>query len=158
MSQDTEAVGRVLDALGFDDPETRILLERQLTRRSRSQKRPSSRAVEDPEAVRRLRDRVVRSERLVEASLAKLEALACALGACPDCWGDDADCQECGGLGQCGQFLPDMACFSAYVSPVLKRLSEEHREELGENARTVVSRDEARRPDVNLSNHGESQS
>ncbi|MEL6475560.1 MAG: hypothetical protein AAFQ21_15990 [Pseudomonadota bacterium] len=59
-----------------------------------------------------------------DALLQHTEMLACGLGACPACWGADPDCQECGGVGHPGAFLPDERCFRRFVVPVLKRLTE----------------------------------
>ena len=64
---------------------------------------------------------------ITDALMGKLETIACALGACPLCWGDDADCKECGGVGGCGTFLPDMDCFDVYVRPVLNVLMEQEK-------------------------------
>lgn len=50
------------------------------------------------------------------------EMLACALGACPNCWGTIPDCEECGGIGQPGAFNPDRSCFDHFVLPVITRV------------------------------------
>ncbi len=62
-----------------------------------------------------------RSERMIEAMAAKLEMLACAVGACPSCWGAEGACKGCGGRGNGGPgaFLPDPACFDTFIIPVL---------------------------------------
>lgn len=57
-----------------------------------------------------------------EGLQAHSEMIACALGACPSCWGSDVDCTECAGEGKSGFFLPDQACFETYVIPVLQRV------------------------------------
>lgn len=49
------------------------------------------------------------------------EMLACALGACPECWGGDPDCRQCTGAGRPGFFIPDEDCFGHFVQPVLDR-------------------------------------
>jgi hypothetical protein len=49
-------------------------------------------------------------------------ALAAALGAC-DCWGEDADCPICRGLGAPGWELPDRRLFATYVRPALRALT-----------------------------------
>lgn len=65
-----------------------------------------------------------RNERIIEALSAKLEMLACAVGACPSCWGADGDCDGCGGhnKGGPGTFLPDPDCFDSFVAPVLREM------------------------------------
>ena len=50
------------------------------------------------------------------------EMLACALGACPNCWGTIHDCDECGGVGKPGAFNPDRKCFDHFVLPVICRV------------------------------------
>ncbi|WP_405402288.1 hypothetical protein [Paracoccus sp. Ld10] len=50
------------------------------------------------------------------------EMLACALGACPNCWGTIDDCEDCGGIGRPGAFNPDRACFDHFVLPVIIRV------------------------------------
>ena len=68
-----------------------------------------------------------RSERIIEALAAKLEMLACALGACPLCWGSDGPCEGCGGhsRGGPGAFLPDPTCFDTFVAPALRIMIED---------------------------------
>jgi len=48
--------------------------------------------------------------------------LAAALGACPQCWGEDDGCSTCGGTGVPGAFPLDRSSFNYYVVPVLRRL------------------------------------
>lgn len=50
------------------------------------------------------------------------EMLACALGACPNCWGGIPDCEECGGVGIPGAYQPDRRCFDHFVLPVIIRV------------------------------------
>lgn len=51
-----------------------------------------------------------------------VEMLACALGACPNCWGGIEDCEDCGGVGRPGAFAPDRSCFDRFVLPVIVRV------------------------------------
>ena len=50
------------------------------------------------------------------------EMLACALGACPDCWGTIPDCEECGGDGRPGWYESQPDCFEHFVRPMLDRM------------------------------------
>lgn len=59
--------------------------------------------------------------RQVSSMAEHAEMLACALGACPECWGGDPDCRQCTGAGTPGFFLPDEDCFEHFVQPVLDR-------------------------------------
>ncbi|TBN40395.1 hypothetical protein EYE42_08340 [Paracoccus subflavus] len=52
----------------------------------------------------------------------QLEMLACALGACSNCWGGIEDCEDCGGVGRPGAFAPDRRCFDRFVLPVIVRV------------------------------------
>ena len=49
-------------------------------------------------------------------------ALANALGACPNCWGEALDCRMCAGAGSAGAFPPDPELFAAVVRPVLRKV------------------------------------
>lgn len=51
------------------------------------------------------------------------EMLACALGACPNCWGMIPDCEDCGGIGGPGAFNPDPDMFIRFVQPVVDRMA-----------------------------------
>ena len=50
------------------------------------------------------------------------EMLACALGACPQCWGTMAECRSCRGSGGPGSYVPDQACFDHFVMPAVRQL------------------------------------
>ncbi len=52
------------------------------------------------------------------------EALAAALGACPLCWGEDEDCDECDGDGVSGWDEPDAELFAEFVAPAIQRVRE----------------------------------
>jgi len=69
------------------------------------------------------------SQKVSDAAIQKLSVIACALGACPVCWGEDSNCEECEGVGGCGAFLPDTECFNVYVHPVLNTLLEHEESE-----------------------------
>ena len=75
----------------------------------------------------RWRQEAERNERILDAVTAKLEMLACAVGACPNCWGADGPCTGCGGhgRGRPGKFLPDPDCFDTFVAPVLRAMVDE---------------------------------
>jgi hypothetical protein len=114
MIEHAQTVDHLLDSLGVDDPVLRQYLGRQFAQKTHVQSIP------DRPSANGMQQRLKQSERLNNVLLRKLEILACALGACPTCWGEDPDCEDCGGLGKCGAFLPDRHCFDAYVRPVLK--------------------------------------
>ena len=78
-----------------------------------------------------------------EGLSAHTEMLACALGACPKCWGGDPDCTRCAGEGRPGFFLPDELCFQRYVLPVIDRILRENkspaRKQMGQDNPTTHS-------------------
>ena len=51
------------------------------------------------------------------------EMMACALGACPNCWGTIPDCEDCDGHGKPGAYNPDPECFAHFVQPVIDRMT-----------------------------------
>jgi hypothetical protein len=52
----------------------------------------------------------------------RLGMLADALGACPQCWGEGAGCEYCGGEGQIGSYLINPKVFERVVGPALVQL------------------------------------
>lgn len=68
------------------------------------------------------RDRIDRLERENRLLIDQMERLACAVGACPNCWGSIPDCEDCGGIGKPGAYNPDHDCFIRFVLPVIARL------------------------------------
>ncbi|MCT4331296.1 hypothetical protein MU516_00275 [Paracoccus sp. YLB-12] len=63
-----------------------------------------------------------RLERENQLLIDHAEMLACALGACPNCWGTILDCEDCGGVGRPGAFRPDRSCFDRFVLPVIAQV------------------------------------
>lgn len=51
-----------------------------------------------------------------------LEELALALGACPECWGEDSECSRCKGDGKPGYFQPHRKLFDQYILPVIEKV------------------------------------
>lgn len=48
--------------------------------------------------------------------------LAEALGACSQCWGDDRECDYCGGEGRIGSYLISARVFEQVVGPALEQI------------------------------------
>ncbi|MBV9929451.1 MAG: hypothetical protein JO013_00690 [Alphaproteobacteria bacterium] len=77
------------------------------------------------------------SERMLAENAAlqeRMEALAAALGACPECLGEDPLCATCDGAGSPGSRLPEAEAFHLYVRPAVERV------------RAALSRAAPRRP------------
>ena len=103
-----------------NDPILRALRVMGVATTGRSEAGPPLPADDRPmnETIRRLE----RENRLL---IDHAEMLACALGACPDCWGTIADCADCGGEGKPGWQSPDPDCFRHFVQPVVERMMAE---------------------------------
>lgn len=69
----------------------------------------------------RLRRRLHRLTEELHAAQTIGDTLAAALGACYLCWGEDSDCEFCGGAGRPGWSEPDAELFASYVAPALER-------------------------------------
>lgn len=70
------------------------------------------------EKLRRIADRM-HDELLVLRQ--RNRQLACAVGACPACWGEAPDCEMCGGEGAPGSALPRRDMFNRYVWPAAQQ-------------------------------------
>ena len=78
----------------------------------------------EAQALEELRAENARLKELNQTLLAHSDFLAAAVGACPQCWGEDAECGECGGRGEPGAYVPERICFEEVVRPVLNRMRE----------------------------------
>lgn len=79
--------------------------------------------------------------------LAHSELLAGAVGACPECWGEDQDCALCEGDGAPGAFLPEQESFEEFVRPVLTMLRASMVEKRNQQKRTKMKSDNALKDD-----------
>ena len=70
-------------------------------------------------AIRDLQAHVTGIADEVARTSARLEAVAEALGACPECWGTNPDCDLCGGRGRPGTAAPSRA--TAVAEPSRRR-------------------------------------
>lgn len=57
-----------------------------------------------------------------QALIEHLDQLAEAVGACPQCWGEDVNCNYCKGRGKPGHFPPGQQYFDLYIKPVIIKL------------------------------------
>ena len=53
--------------------------------------------------------------------LDQLDQFAEATGACPQCWGEDIQCNYCRGKGKPGYFPPNMQYYNQYIKPVVNK-------------------------------------
>lgn len=54
-------------------------------------------------------------------------SLAMGLGACPECWGESASCNNCEGLGVPGHFIPSGREYDALVRPAVDAMAHARR-------------------------------
>jgi hypothetical protein len=126
--QAADARSKLTEVLSADqrmDPAMRALLSQVITDEGKTQ----------PDAPRDVGDRATESRRsrslrhrmsAMRAELQELrehnDGLAAALGACYQCWGNDARCEVCRGTGRAGTFEPDRRLFKKFVSPAIRAL------------------------------------
>lgn len=126
---------KLVEEMSGDNPNARLIAEQ--LRRQEEQERERAATVIDIEAAPAGPAPALGDESAVEAlaqlrgqmeSLfaemsglrTRLEDLAWALGACPLCWGEDADCRSCRGRGRPGFRFPEPDLFTAYVVPAVR--------------------------------------
>jgi hypothetical protein len=75
---------------------------------------------ERAERTRRMRRRYEEMAAEIEELRFRNEALAAALGACPNCWGETPACRQCRGQGAAGAYPVDPELYAAVVEPVVR--------------------------------------
>lgn len=102
-----------VEALAQDDPAARAVLEilRQRQAAADVSPKPETRAGDDAR-YRRLRE-------AYDGLYALVVELAQALGACPRCWGEGAECTLCDGRGAPGSSEPHWPSFDRFVLPAV---------------------------------------
>ena len=78
------------------------------------------RALRRQQRVSRLRSRFDAMQDELDELRERQDRLAAALGACAECWGEDLECEVCGGTGTPGAFVPDPRLYRALVSPACR--------------------------------------
>lgn len=53
----------------------------------------------------------------------QMDQFAEAIGACPECWGEERQCNHCRGRGKPGYFHPKQEYFDMYIKPVIFRIN-----------------------------------
>lgn len=115
----TETLESLLASSGLDE-RTRLLLSLM------SRNPPAEQADEEQDEVAALNERfhrLRRRYRLMRDEYRELQhrntVLSRALGACPNCWGEEPRCAQCLGRGRPGAFRCDPELFDAIVAPVI---------------------------------------
>lgn len=135
----TDAIQLLLQQFEGADPQLRQLLEQQLKNQMQS---PGREEPTKEELLRRFR---IQNKKLLEQVAAsksglkefreentkligyldyflKLnQTLSAALGSCENCWGEDAECDQCGGRGSPGWRPSNPRLFQLYVQPCLDK-------------------------------------
>jgi hypothetical protein len=114
------------------DPTTQQLLSQAFAQSSRGEEADDTEDLDDDRLATRRRRAVRRLRRHLQAVEAELDelrerndCLAAALGACYECWGEDPDCDICGGDGRPGSSLPDRRLFKEIVDPAIRAVQAE---------------------------------
>jgi|SRR5215211_4853235 len=83
-----------------------------------------ARSEERARAFQHLRQTMENMYRELDGLRERNYALASALGACYQCWGEDLDCPTCSGRGHPGSSMPDTSLLAQLVMPAMQRLRE----------------------------------
>ena len=126
-----EAAAASLSRLGITDP----LVQKLITMMEAQNEQQATSAPDDlpghqagrssVKALKRENELLRRSN---ECLLEQSRMMAAAIGACPECWGEDPACPGCEGDGKPGSFQPHRGCFEVFVLPVVDALREDARE------------------------------
>ncbi len=111
----------LVDRMGAGDPESRRRAQLFSALISRDRAEAREKRVRRKRR-QRVKQKILQIQREHRALAERNEALAAALGACPNCWGEIAGCRTCRGRGTPGSMPLDEAAFTAFVTPVLKTL------------------------------------
>lgn len=121
-----QAMLQLLEQMGISDPRIRMIAEmivQQNAPQSESQHFAESmsrdKMLDEFQEIQRQNEELRHENELLWE---RNDTLAAALGACPDCWGEDEGCKICRGRGSPGAFKPKKYAFAEYVLPVMKRL------------------------------------
>jgi hypothetical protein len=98
------------------------LLDEQTLQLAQALSAPAEPAEDLAQKIAALEAENARLRETTRSLLAHSDFLAAAVGACPECWGENPDCAECGGEGGPGCYLPERVCFDEIVRPVIKSL------------------------------------
>ena len=109
--------------LGIDDPRL-IQLAQMMSRPAAPPDDDEGEVIEmvRAERVEELESEVERLKGVNRILFEQCEFMAAAVGACPQCWGEDLECRECRGRGTPGAFLPHRASFAQLVLPAVERV------------------------------------
>ncbi|MGB7292643.1 MAG: hypothetical protein WBD99_10765 [Thermodesulfobacteriota bacterium] len=116
----SENVINLLNQMGINDPRLQMIAEFM-----RRQSPPQAENAPTEERQAKIKRIVARYEQLKHENMILMERndiLASALGACPDCWGEDEGCEMCEGKGVPGAYIPDRDAFVQYVLPSVRTL------------------------------------
>jgi hypothetical protein len=115
------SMSELLAQLGESDPRM-ALVAKYLNQRESAQAETTDERQEKRESLARLERILKRLYRELEELRERNDSLAAALGACYLCWGEDAQCEICVGVGAAGWNAPDEILFQHYVTPAIRWL------------------------------------
>lgn len=59
-------------------------------------------------------------QKALRHELNRNDELAKAIGACPDCFGENHSCTVCRGFGKAGYYIPDFVQFNKFINPSIR--------------------------------------
>ncbi|MFK7969614.1 MAG: hypothetical protein AB8F95_04565, partial [Bacteroidia bacterium] len=111
----------MLTKMGIDNPKSLAIAQLM------DQQQANQEAEAEPEVHPDMEKLKAENHRLRKAIKA-MEALAFdfagAVGACPDCWGEDQDCKTCEGHGSPGAGKIDQEAYSFFIAPLFGQMAD----------------------------------
>lgn len=141
MKLDPAALGALVDSVGGGNPMVKGVTDLLMSALADDEDDTEQREKERLRRRQRAQQRLRRIHQAMQAHARRNAFLAAALGAC-ECWGEDAECRQCGGQGRAGFYEPDPAAFEAIVAPLFEDRRELMEQYLG--SRTDTARADAR--------------
>lgn len=125
MSTITPEIIEALEGQGMLDERARTLLHLLAGQAADTEPEPTPPAVDRRRAQSRalLRQRLSLIGEELDELRHRNQRLAEALGACPLCWGESAECPECRGRGSPGSAPPDPDLYRAVVFPAVTAMT-----------------------------------
>lgn len=120
-SNDLPNLESLLTQMGNSDPQMQLLLQLITALMNNNSASTEEETIDERRRIR-AKKKLQQLYREREILRERNDDLAAALGACPDCWGENRGCKTCRGEGVPGYFTADEEAFTAYVMPVLEQL------------------------------------
>jgi hypothetical protein len=110
----------LMNQMGVSDPRLQMIAE--FMKRQNPPQTENKPAQEDKGTLKRVIGRYKQLKHENVILMERNEILASAIGACPECWGEDGGCELCNGKGVPGAYVPDTDAFVEYVLPAVRKV------------------------------------